>query len=120
MTARSPGSAGDGLTIADLGAIDDAHVFLDGSRRARAALPSVGIGLGIYAPGWRWSVHAGPQTGRSSERHIGYVQSGAMRVRAADGGEATVTAGQAFEVGPGHDAWVVGDTPCVALDVTPT
>lgn len=26
---------------------------------------------------------------------------------------------EAFEVGPGHDAWVVGDEPCVALDFIP-
>lgn len=97
----------------------DPRVFADGSRRVFVALPSVGIGLGVYAPGWRWSTHAAPQTGRSSERHIGYVQSGAMRVKAADGTESTVTAGQAFEVGPDHDAWVVGDAACVALDIAP-
>jgi hypothetical protein len=31
----------------------------------------------------------------------------------------TVGPGEAFEVGPGHDAWVVGDEPCVALDFEP-
>jgi hypothetical protein len=24
--------------------------------------------------------------------------------------------GEAFEVGPGHDDWIVGDEPCVGLD----
>jgi mannose-6-phosphate isomerase-like protein (cupin superfamily) len=42
-----------------------------------------------------------------------------MVVRGADGREVTVGPGEAFEVGPGHDAWVVGDEPCVALDFEP-
>jgi hypothetical protein len=39
-----------------------------------------------------------------------------MAVQSADGQEAVVGAGEAFEVGAGHDAWVLGDAPCVALD----
>ena len=38
------------------------RMFLDGSGRAVVALQSVAIGRGEYLPGWRWSVHAGPQT----------------------------------------------------------
>jgi len=48
--------------------------------------------------------------------HIGYVVSGQMRIKSADGLETVVCAGEAFEVGAGHDAWVLGDAPCVALD----
>jgi hypothetical protein len=33
-----------------------------------------------------------------------------------DGAEGEVGPGDAFIVSPGHDAWVVGDEPCVALD----
>lgn len=29
-----------------------------------------------------------------------------------------IGSGDAFEVGPGHDAWVMGDETCVALDVS--
>ena len=74
------------------------------------------IGRGVYQPGWRWSEHAGPQTGKPSASHIGYIQSGTLVVRGADGVEVTLAAGQAFEVSANHDAWVVGDEPCVALD----
>lgn len=90
--------------------------FLDGSKRSVVDLPSAFIGKGTYQPGWRWSAHAGTQTGKSSEKHIGYVLSGRMAVQAANGKITSVGPGEAFEVGPGHDAWVEGSEPCVALD----
>jgi quercetin dioxygenase-like cupin family protein len=90
--------------------------FLDGSKRSAVILKSVAIGRGEYLPGWRWSLHAGKLTGKSSTDHIGYVLSGRMAIRAADGRENMIGPGEAFEVGPGHDAWVVGNEPCVALD----
>jgi predicted small metal-binding protein len=34
-----------------------------------------------------------------------------------DGREAELGAGDAHRVGPGHDGWVVGDGPCVVIDV---
>jgi quercetin dioxygenase-like cupin family protein len=92
------------------------RVFLDGSRRSVVTLDSVAIGLGEYRPGWKWSKHAGPQTGRSSAAHVGYILSGRMIVRGADGEEVTVGPGDAFEAKPGHDAWVLGNEACVALD----
>ncbi len=90
--------------------------FLDGSRRGVVVLESAVVGRGEYRPGWRWSEHAGKQTGKPSQAHIGFVLSGQMRIQSADGQETVVHPGEAFEVGAGHDAWVVGDTPCVALD----
>jgi hypothetical protein len=90
--------------------------FLDGSSRSFEALRSAVIGLGTYKPGWRWSLHAGPQTGKPSENHIGYVMSGRFIVRDASGFELAVGPGEAFEVGPGSDAWVDGNEVCVALD----
>lgn len=41
-----------------------------------------------------------------------------MMVRDCFGNEYLIHAGEAFEVSENHDAWVVGDTPCVALDFT--
>ena len=34
------------------------------------------------------------------------------------GFEQEVGPGDAFEVTPGHDAWVIGSEPCIALDFT--
>ena len=96
-----------------------ARTFLDGSEYWTLDLPTVRMGLGHFKPGWVWSKHAGPQLGKPSEMHIGYIQSGTMAIRSADGHEVELGPGDAFEVAPGHDAWVVGDEPCVALDVSP-
>ena len=40
-------------------------------------------------------------------------------VRGSDGRDVTVSPGEAFEATPEHDAWVLGDEPCVALDFWP-
>lgn len=90
--------------------------FLDGSHRGVADLPSMFVGLGHYKRGWRWSEHVGKQTGKPADAHIGYVVSGSMVIQSPEGEEYVVTAGEAFEIGPNHDAWVVGDEPCIALD----
>ena len=104
------------VVVRDVGGAEDRREFLDGSTRACVDLPSMVIGRGVYQPGWRWSEHAGPQTMKPSASHIGYIESGTMVVRGADGVEVTLAAGQAFEVSANHDAWVVGLEPCVALD----
>jgi hypothetical protein len=90
--------------------------FLDGSKRSVVVLDSVAIGRGKYLPCWQWSKHVGPQTGKSSAAHIGYIISGHMVVCSPYKKETKVGPGEAFEVGPNHDAWVVGDEPCLALD----
>jgi hypothetical protein len=41
--------------------------------------------------------------------------SGRMHV-VDDGREAEAGPGDAFVIAPGHDAWIVGDEPCVAPD----
>ena len=73
---------------------------------------------GVFEPGWRWSTDVKPIAGTDScqTRHLGYVISGHMQGRLDDGTEFDVTAGDLFDLPPGHDAWVVGDEPCVALD----
>ncbi|WP_455207444.1 hypothetical protein [Kaarinaea lacus] len=97
---------------------DSARTFIDGSTRSSVFLHSCTVGLGTYNPGWKWSSHAGPQTGKPSENHVGYILSGTMMIKDSAGIETEVGPAEAFEVGPGHDAWVVGDEPCVALDFT--
>lgn len=72
-------------------------------------------------PGWRWSSDIAPIAGTAScqSRHLGYVISGAMQIRMDDGSELTVSAGDLFDLPPGHDAWVLGEEPCVMVDTSP-
>lgn len=104
------------VVIKDLGKSTNVRKFIDGSTRSSEILDTSYVGLGTYQPGWKWSKHAGKQTGKPSERHVGYIISGSFVVKGADGKEKIVGPGQAFELSPGHDAWVNGDVPCVALD----
>jgi hypothetical protein len=109
----------DGVDVRSLLSPDKAWTFLDGSARGAVEFEHVAIGRGVYRPGWRWSEHVQPMSEKASEEHIGYVISGRMAVRGPDGTEVVVGPGDAFVTGPAHDAWVVGDEPCVALDVIP-
>lgn len=69
-------------------------------------------------PGWRWSESVKPIVGtdRCQVHHLGVLISGTMRVLGADGMEAEIGPGTAYEIEPGHDAWVVGDAPVVAFE----
>lgn len=76
---------------------------------------------GVFEPGWRWSSDVAPIVGTDScqTRHLGYIISGRMQVRMDDGTETTVEAGDLFDLPAGHDAWVLGDEPCVMVDYSP-
>ncbi len=75
------------------------------------------IGRASYEPGWKWSVHVGPQIGAKSCEvdHVGLVVSGRVGVRMDDGRKIELEAGDLYAIGPGHDSWVVGDEPYVSL-----
>jgi len=76
---------------------------------------------GRFEPGWRWSKDVAPIAGTKScqTHHLGYVVSGQMHVIADDGTEIDVRGGEAFDLPAGHDAFVVGDEPCLMIDVSP-
>lgn len=78
------------------------------------------LGRGTFEPGWVWSDHVKPiaETESCQAAHTGYVVKGRMVVRMDDGTEVEVGPGDAFYMPPGHDAWTVGDEPCVLIDVT--
>ena len=76
------------------------------------------LGRGTFESGWQWSkdVKAIAGTASCMTRHTGICLSGQMTVRSDDGTEATIRAGDVFVLEPGHDAWTVGNEPCVAVD----
>jgi class 3 adenylate cyclase len=73
-----------------------------------------------WEPGWRWSKDVAPvvQTRSCVNRHVGYVLSGQLHVQMDDGTELELRAGDAFEIPPGHDAWVVGDETWDTVEFT--
>lgn len=77
------------------------------------------IGRGVFEPGWRWSKDVKPIAGTPScqTEHVGYVLSGRMVIAMDGGPETEIGPGDFVEIPPGHDAWTVGDEPCVLLDI---
>jgi class 3 adenylate cyclase len=75
------------------------------------------VGRLALDPGWRWSTHVRPIAGTTSCQfhHVGLVLSGATGGRMDDGWEFTIGPGDVFDLPPGHDNWVVGDEPLVAI-----
>ena len=69
-------------------------------------------------PGWKWSVDVKPSIGTNTcqASHLGVIISGSICCRHDDGTEATYTAGDAYSIKPGHDAWVVGDEVAEAFE----
>src|SRR6202012_153160 len=82
-------------------------------------LPGVTIARTVYQPGWKWSTHVKPVVGTDAcqAARTGFILSGRFRARMDDGREYGFGPGDAHVVSAGHDAWVEGDEPCVALDV---
>ncbi len=78
------------------------------------------VGRAVFEPGWRWSLHVKPLAGTDSceSAHTGYVVSGRMKLVMDDGESADLGPGEFIQIAPGHDAWVLGDEPCVVLDWT--
>jgi class 3 adenylate cyclase len=76
------------------------------------------VGHCRFEPGWRWSTDIGPLMGATScpIRHLGYSLSGACRVVMDDGQTLDIGPDTVFEIPPGHDQWVIGDEPWVAIE----
>ena len=71
-----------------------------------------------WQPGYRWTEHMKPSIGKDScpGTHLTYVISGQLRTRMDDGTEFDLGPSDVAITAPGHDAWVLGDEPCVVLD----
>lgn len=76
------------------------------------------VARSIAQPGWRWSKDVKPLVGTPSCRihHQGVILSGFMQILANEGVQRTLGPGEAFDIQPGHDGWVVGDEPCVFIE----
>ena len=107
-----------GLEIKSVESPEETRSFVD---KGSAAVVNVGghtVLYGTFEPGWRWSEHIAPIAGTDScqATHLLYCLSGRMKVEMADGSEGEIGPGDVASIDPDHDAWVIGDEPCVAVD----
>ena len=81
-------------------------------------LDETAIGRIVYEPGWRWSTEVRPLVGTAScqVRHLGVVTSGRLHLQLDDGSDLEIGPGDAYEIPPGHDGWVVGDETFVTTE----
>jgi hypothetical protein len=98
---------------------DEVRKFTNGKIEL-ANLGDTTIGRMTLEPGWKWSKDVKPivNTISCQMMHTAYGISGRLRVRMDDGAEAEFGPGEVSYVPPGHDAWVVGNEPFVAVDFT--
>ena len=76
------------------------------------------VGRYTFEPGWRWSENIKPvvKTDSCQTHHVGYVISGGLHVEHTDGSKSDITAGDVYDIAPGHDAWNTGSEPCVVVE----
>ncbi|MBS1105313.1 MAG: hydrolase [Deltaproteobacteria bacterium] len=98
---------------------DQVRAFMNG-RMDVVTLGETAIGRFVFGPGWRWSKDVAPIAGTRScqHRHVGYTISGTLEVRMDDGTSLVIGPDDAYEIPPGHDAWVVGDVPWDSVEFT--
>ncbi|MEW2632446.1 cupin domain-containing protein [Streptomyces sp. NPDC048389] len=98
---------------------DETRPFEDGKGKLELINTEHGpVGRAVFEPGWRWSTHVKPIAGTDSceAAHVAYAVSGRMTVVMDSGETVEIGPGDLVSIAPGHDAWVVGDEPCVLLD----
>jgi len=80
---------------------------------------NVSFGRAILQPGWKWSTHVKPiaKTKSCEAPHMQYFVSGRLHVVMDDGAQDEFGPGDVGMIPPGHDAWVVGSEPVVAIDI---
>ena len=73
-----------------------------------------------FEPGWKWSVSVKPiaKTDSCQVHHVGYVVAGRMRVKLDNGEELEIGPNDAYDIPPGHDAWIVGNETYIGVDVS--
>jgi quercetin dioxygenase-like cupin family protein len=71
-----------------------------------------------FQPGWEWSSCIKPtvRTDSCQVPHINYILSGQIKIIMDNGTEKDLKPGDVAVIEPGHDARVIGQEPCVALD----
>lgn len=72
-----------------------------------------------FQPGWKWSTCLKPavKTNSCEAPHFSIILSGKLRIIMDDNSQQDLTPGMIASIPPGHDALVIGDEPCVIIDL---
>ena len=107
------------IEVKNFDAPDEARPFEARGEIRLVTVAGKEIGKGVFEPGWRWSTDVKPIAGTQSCElpHFLYVVSGRMRVLMDDGREVELRPDDVASIPPGHDAEVLGDEPCVTVDL---
>ena len=111
------GKRGKKAELRSFGKPDEVRTFPKG----KLELIKVGgavIGRITLEPGWKWSTSVKPlvKTESCQAPHFQYHIAGTLKVVMDDGTEFECRRGDVSLLPVGHDAWVVGDEPVVAVD----
>ena len=106
------------IEVKSLDSPEETRPFADHGQAAVVHVAGKPVLRGTFEPGWRWSNDLKPIAGTDSCQvsHFRYCVSGRMHLAMDDGSEMEIGPGDAVAIPPGHDAWVVGDEPCVFMD----
>jgi len=102
-----------------LNAPEEVRTF-DKGKLELATVGGVTFGRATFQPGWKWSTCVKPvaKTENCQAGHTLYQISGKMKVVMEDGAQIETGPGDVAVIPPGHDAWVIGNEPVVAIDIT--
>ena len=86
--------------------------------KATVALDGVTVTQVTFGPGARWSedLKAYAGTGSCELPHVALVLAGQLQVQMDDGSEELFGPRDVMLLPPGHDAWTVGEEPCVFVE----
>jgi len=119
VTASHQEAMMSGLIRKSLDTPDETRLFEGGKGQLEVVNADGGaVGRATFLPGWKWSEHVKPiaKTDSCQAAHTGYFVSGRMKVVMDDGEEMEYGPGDFAVMAPGHDAWIIGDEPCVVID----
>jgi uncharacterized RmlC-like cupin family protein len=87
-------------------------------KKEEVVLDGVTVHRVTFAQGARWSTDLKPYANTASclLPHVAFVQSGRLHVVMDDHTEDEFGPNDIMMLPPGHDAWTVGDEPCVFIE----
>jgi len=101
------------------GSLDAAEADHHGKiKKETVALNGVSVTRVTFDVGARWSQDLKDYAGTHSCQlpHVALVLAGTLRVVMDDGSQEDFSRNEVMLLPPGHDAWTIGDEPCVFVE----